>query len=141
MINKFENLQKDLKTYPDSDSSMISQNQSKVLLLRAEIDEVKNQILHLERSQVELKTALEDVEDEDFRLALIENEQTIRVKKEKVENLIKTLRSMDIAFQNEYVSEQGLQSRVTNNSNSSVTENVITVVTNNNNSTSDGLFL
>ena len=96
---------------------MSSQLLSKAILVRTEIDELLNQIKHLERSQIELQAAiLDDVNDEDFQLAYIENEQVIRDKTKKVTKLKEKLRQIDPAYRSEVVVQERLQIRVNSSS-------------------------
>jgi hypothetical protein len=78
-----------------------------LLILRATIDELSSQVQHLEHSQVELQDALEETpDDEDFLLALRENEEVIRMKKDRIAELHEQLYTLDIAFRQEKASEQ-----------------------------------
>ena len=72
----------------------------KGLELRALIDEVENQVFHLNRSQIELEEALTcDPNDQDFKEAVAENRVIISRKAEKVALMNEELRRVDIAFQ------------------------------------------
>lgn len=78
-----------------------------LLLLRATIEELSSQVQHLEHSQSELQDALNDTpDDEDFLLALRENEEGIRMKKDRIDGLQEQLYQLDVAFRQEKASEQ-----------------------------------
>ena len=78
-----------------------------LLLLRATIEELSSQIQHLEHSQTELQDALKETpDDEDFLLAFRENEEVIRMKKDRIGGLQEQLYQLDVAFRQEKASEQ-----------------------------------
>ncbi len=78
-----------------------------LLILRATIEELSRQVQHLEQSQIELQDALKETpDDEDFLLALQENEEVIRTKKDRIVELHEQLYTLDIAFRQEKASEQ-----------------------------------
>lgn len=92
---------------------MALQVSSQILLIRSEIDEMLNQLKHLERSQNELREAiLRDGDDEEFRLALIENEQVIQNKNEKLSKLKEKLGQIDPAFRSEVAARERLPIQV-----------------------------
>lgn len=73
------------------------------LSLRDVIDELENQIKHLERSQVELQAALSDEpDDEDFKQAVAENEEVIQRKQQNLEECKEELKTIDPAYYNEH---------------------------------------
>eukprot|EP01039_Chlorochromonas_danica_P009944 gene9944-10994_t len=66
--------------------------------IRDVIREYQHHIFHLERSQGELKAALEeDPEDRDFMFAYLENQETIALKKESIKKLEEKLEEVDPA--------------------------------------------
>lgn len=77
------------------------------LLLRAGIDELQTQIVHLERSNAELAEALTVTpEDPDFRDAINENTVVISRKRDKVAELEEQLYRVDAAFRQQKAAEQ-----------------------------------
>lgn len=66
--------------------------------IRDVIREYQHHIFHLERSQGELKEAIEeDPDDRDFMFAYLENQETIALKKESIKKLEKKLEEVDPA--------------------------------------------
>ena len=77
-----------------------------LLLVRATIDELASQVQHLERSQDELREALKETpDDEDFLLALRENDEVICTKNDRIAELEDDLYKLDVAFRQEKASE------------------------------------
>lgn len=76
--------------------------------LRDAIDEISNQIVHLERSQVELREFIASTDNEedkvDFESAIIENTGVLIDKKKKVQVLRARLKLVDPAY---YVEHYG----------------------------------
>jgi hypothetical protein len=69
------------------------------LLLRAALEEQVNRVNHLERSQVELLEALEECPtDDDFILAIRENEILLKTKRSEIFELEKHLKRKDPAY-------------------------------------------
>lgn len=67
--------------------------------LRDIIDAMKNQLVHLERSQVELQYALaEQPDDADYQQAYDENVVNIQVKKNKIKEFKDYLKEIDMAY-------------------------------------------
>eukprot|EP01041_Mallomonas_annulata_P004540 gene4540-9007_t len=94
--------------------------------IRAMIEEVLNQLQHLQRSQHEISQALqEDPRDTDFLEAYMENENVIKRKIEKIEELEDFLEKVDPAFREERKAiRQGL-------ANSPINEVIVVSVDNN----------
>lgn len=67
--------------------------------LRDIIDAMKHQLVHLERSQVELQAAFaEEPNDADFKHAYDENVINIQVKKNKIKEFKEYLKEIDMAY-------------------------------------------
>lgn len=70
--------------------------------LRDAIDEISNQVLHLERSQVELQEFIDSTDDSDdkveFQCAIDENVSILMDKKKRIRVLKERLRLVDPAY-------------------------------------------
>lgn len=86
---------------------MISQTKLDLMTapeIRDVMQEFHHQIFHLERSQKELEAALlEEPDDRDYLFAILENKETIALKKDSIERMEERLREVDMAFCKEEV--------------------------------------
>lgn len=85
-----------------STGSLISDDDENLNILREELEEELHKIDHLERSQNELKIALQACpQDKDFLLAVRENEGILSSKRRRVAELHEVLMRRDAAYRTE----------------------------------------